>query len=117
MFKAILNTLDDLVVFLFILSALFLLGCNNVTIEERVAYEDGTPVRAAKVYQWVDEVYAGYTYTDENGTWALTVPADTVINLCIENPRYGNKEACYEYDILITPNAESGENQMKRIDE
>lgn len=98
---------------------IFLLaGCEDtVDLKERVIFEDGSPVKGAKVYQWTDEgLYYGTTHTEENGTWTLTVPADVFINLCIENPREKNSLACYVEGYLITPTVESGENHMIKVD-
>ncbi len=116
MFKAILNTFSDLVTIIFILAAMFLLGCENVKISERVVYEDGMPVEAAKVHQWTDEGYNGYTVTNENGTWTLTVPADRIIYLCIENPRKEDTLACYNDGHLLTPTVESKGTEMIKVD-
>ncbi len=116
MIRAILNTLSDLSIALFLLSAGFLFkGCENtVEISERVVYTDGTPVKGAKVRQWTNR-YNGSTITNNRGEWSLFVPADTIINLCIEDPKNHNKEACYEMDSLLTPQFEGG-NEMLRLD-
>lgn len=98
-----------------LLGLLLLVGCDTVDISERVVYTDSTPVQNAKVRQWTNS-YQGATFTNENGTWTLTVPADVIINLCIENPRQNNKEACYEDGYLITPTVESGETEMIKVD-
>ncbi len=117
MLKSILNTFDDLFTVLFVIAATFLfMGCDAVTIEEKVVYIDGSPVAGAKVHQWTDEGYDGYTYTDGNGTWFLTVPPDSIIYLCIENPKDDNLLACYEEGFLVTPAVESGETEMIRIE-
>ena len=101
---------------LIILTLLFfsyiLTGCDSVRIEERVVYtEDRSPVQQAKVRQWTDN-YKGDTWTNDNGEWTLMVPADMAINLCIENPRDDNKEACFE-GILITPPIDGGTKMTK----
>ena len=98
-----------------LLLALLLVGCETVDITERVVYIDRSPVQHTKVRQWTD-TYKGATFTDENGTWSLTVPADVIINLCIENPREGNEEACYESGYLVTPTVESGEDEMIKVE-
>ncbi len=114
-FNMTLNILRDLLYFLFVISAIFLvIGCEMVNIDERVVYEDETPVVNAKVHQWTDEGYNGYTFTDDNGTWSLLVPVDTIIYLCIENPRNNNTLACYENGYLFTPTLESGSNKMTK---
>ena len=100
---------------LLILISLLLVGCDTVDIKERVIHgEDNSSVQHAKVRQWND-TFKGGTLTDSNGEWTMTVPADVVINLCIENPRDNDKEACYELDSLITPSVESGSHEMIRI--
>ena len=101
--------------FSLIVALLLLVGCDSVDVTERVIYEDMTPVQNARVNQWNDE-YNGVTYTDENGTWTLTVPADVIINLCINNPREGNKLVCFEESWLLTPTVESGETEMIKVD-
>ena len=94
-----------------ILYVLFMIGCQVVTIRERVVYEDETPVRHTKVRQWND-TYSGITFTDKDGVWFLDVPADQSINLCIENPRNNYNEACYN-GLLLTP-TENGE--MEKVE-
>jgi len=89
----------------------FLVGCQIVTIKEKVAYEDKTPVKHAQVRQWNDS-YTGTTFTDRNGEWRLDVPADEFIKLCIENPRDNYNEACYN-GLLLTP-TENGE--MEKVE-
>lgn len=90
-----------------------LTACDSVEIRERVIYgEDDKPVQGAKVVQWTDS-YRGVTKTDDNGEWTLDVPPDTVINLCIDNPRNNNIEACYEKDSLITPPINGGNEMIK----
>jgi len=91
---------------------LFIQGCNSVKIEERVLYEDGSPVIGCKVHQYIEDTYNGYTVTDENGEWSLTVPEDNVIKLCISNPLNNNEMSCYE-DVLTTPTIESGKHEME----
>ena len=88
-----------------------LTGCDTVQIEERVIYSDNTPVQKARVRQWTDE-FKGGAITDENGEWSMRVPADTLIGLCIENPRNNNKESCYQ-GILITPSVDGGTEMTK----
>lgn len=100
-------------VFIFLIMLLFV-ACETVSIEERVVYEDGTPVARALVHQYTDIGYNGYAVTNENGEWSLDVPVDTLIYLCIENHRDNDAFVCYE-GYLITPTLESGENKMKRI--
>ena len=97
---------------LVLLLALLLVGCETVKIEERVVYEDSTPVQDAQVHQWTDEGYDEYTVTDENGEWALLVPPDTVIYLCIEDPNNNNEIACYECGTLTTPALDSNDTKM-----
>ncbi len=89
--------------FLIIMSVLFIVGCETVTIKERVIYEDGLSVVGASVHQWTDEGYNGYATTDKDGWWSLEVPPDTRIHLCIKDPKNENELACYECGILITP--------------
>ncbi len=92
-----------------------LVGCDTVKIKERVVYEDTRlPVKDAPVRQWTNEGYLGHTRTDKNGTWSLTVPPDTIINLCIYDP-IGQFEACYENNALLTPSIESESDKMIRI--
>ncbi len=88
------------------------LGCDTVTIKERVIYEDKSSVVGANVHQWTDEGYNGYTVTDKNGEWTLRVPSDTVIYLCIEDPRNEDELACYECGTLITPSLSSNSTSM-----
>ncbi len=95
-----------------LLALLILVGCETVDIEERVIYEDKTPVVGANVHQWTDDGYDGYTVTDENGEWSLLVPPDTVIYLCIEDPKNENELACYECGTLITPSLDSNHTSM-----
>ncbi len=118
MFKVVLNILDELMVVLFIVAAVLLfVGCDTVLIKERVVYEeDRMPVIDAKVHQWTDEGYNGYTTTDENGEWSLQVPEDTIIYLCIENPNNDNELVCYESGYLMTPTLESGETEMTKVE-
>jgi hypothetical protein len=95
-----------------ILFILLLFGCDTVDIKERVVYEDTLlPVVDAPVRQWTHEGFKGTTKTDKNGTWTLTVPPDTIINLCIYDP-IGKFEACFATDALLTPSLESGSDQM-----
>ena len=102
-------------IFKLVVLASLLVGCDVVDIRDRVAYVDSTPVVNADVIQWTTKYY-GKTTTDENGTWTLTVPADVIINLCINNPREGNKRVCFEESWLLTPTAESGETEMIKVD-
>lgn len=90
-----------------IIFGLLFVSCDSVTINERVIYLDGTPVQDANVRQWGDH-YKGKTVTDKDGHWQLQVPPDTVINLCIENPRNDNKEVCFN-GTLITPSLDGGD--------
>ncbi len=93
-----------------IIMGILSVGCESVVeIKERVIYPDGTPVKGAKVRQWTDEGYNGSTITNDRGEWALIVPSDTVIYLCIDD---GNFLACYECGILITPALDSNSTSM-----
>jgi hypothetical protein len=88
------------------------IGCDTVNIHERVVYGDThLPVVNGKVRQWTLKGYKGKAITNSNGEWTLTVPADTVINLCIYDPK-GDYEACFEENVLITPSIESGSHKM-----
>ncbi len=93
---------------------LFIQGCNSVKIEERVVYEDGSPVVGCKVHQYTSEGYNGYTKTDNSGRWSLTVPSNTVMYLCVENPLSGNEMSCFE-GVLLTPAIESGSHNMVKM--
>ena len=94
-----------------LLLILMLLGCDNVTVKERVLYEDRTPVKRGKVIQWNDN-YKGTTYTDQDGRWSLAVPPDTLIELCIEEYERGIGKACYDGE-LITPALDSIDKTLK----
>ena len=92
---------------------LFIQGCNSVKIEERVLYEDGSPVVGCRVHMYSEDTYNGYTVTNENGEWSLTVPEDSIIYLCVENALNNNEMSCYEDGILTTPTIESGKHEME----
>ncbi len=91
----------------------FINGCNSTNIQEQVLYEDGTPVVGSKVHLYTSEGYNGYTVTDENGEWDITVPEDSLIYLCIENPLLSNEMSCFEGK-LTTPTVESDKHKMER---
>jgi len=52
---------------------------------------------------------------NNNGEWKMTVPADTIINLCIFDP-IQKFEACYTEGYLLTPTVASGSDEMIQID-
>ena len=102
------------VILCWFLSLYIFTGCDTVTIEESVFYEDSTPAKDAQVRQWND-TFKGKTRTNQHGKWTMTVPADVLMNLCIENPRNNNEEACYD-GYLLTPEVGSSIHEMSKID-
>lgn len=94
--------------------SLFLVGC-DVAIDERVIYEDGTPVVDVEVIHSMDR-FEGITRTDNNGRWSIRLPADSYVWLCIENPLNDFELSCYN-GLLKTPAIDSGLNTLIKENE
>lgn len=78
-------------------------GCKLVKTDDRVIYEDQTPVTFAQVHQW-NSRESRKTYTDEYGEWSFLLPVGSEWRLCIENPMDNYAEACYNGILTVDSN-------------